>query len=731
MIQRCLRVVLPVLVAVACMRAAAALPSFDEVRAGYTPSEAWLLARDGQVLQSMRVTSQVRRLAWTPLPEVSTALTRAVILSEDRRFLEHAGVDWKAAGSAAWNNLLGNRTRGASTLTMQLVGLLDEEGRRRGRRSLLKKISQTAAALRLEKSWSKQQILEAYLNLVSFRGELQGVAAMSRELFGKWPDGLDEREAVLAAALLRSPNARPSLVSRRGCALLKEMDRAGECEWLDGHAALAFSKGLRRSDEAPALAAHVARKLLSRPGEKVRSSLNADLQVFALRSLRRHLAALAKRNVQDGAVVVLDNVTGEVLAWVGSSGDLSEAAEVDGVIALRQAGSTLKPFLYALAFERRNLTPASLIEDAPLDLNTGNGLYAPQNYEPRYRGWVSARTALGGSLNVPAVKTLVRIGPEDFRDRLRLAGLATLNESGEWYGYSLALGSADISLLMLANAYRTLANSGRWSPLRLTPGKGTAPVPCRQEGCASAFNGQARSVFTPAATYLVSDILADRGARAGTFGLESWLATPYWAAAKTGTSKDMRDNWSAGYSRKFTVAAWVGNASGDPMHDVSGVSGAAPVWREVMDWLHRGDPGTGRPRAQSRPPLPPPGVVKTPVRFEAAREPAREEWFIAGTERSLVRVAASSGLARIAYPVDGTVVALDPDIPPKLQRLPLKLSSAADSDWRWRMDRRDLGRASGRAFWLPQPGRHRLSLEDANGRELHAVSFEVRAIKGR
>ena len=729
MIWRCFHVEL--LVVALCSPAAAALPSFEAVRAGYTPSEAWLLARDGQVLQSMRVNKQVRRLAWTRLPEISAAVRRAVMLSEDKRFLEHSGVDWRAAGNAAWNNLLGNKIRGASTLSMQLVGMLDDEFRRRGRRTLFEKISQTAAALRLEKSWSKQQILEAYLNLVSFRGELQGITAMSREMFGKWPDGLDEREAVLAAALLRSPNAARSLVSKRACALLKEMDRASECEGLDGLASLAFTRTLRQGDETRGLAPHLACKLLSRPGEKVRSTLNADLQLFAAESLRRHLAALANQNAEDGAVVVLDNLTGEVLAWVGSSGDLSEAADVDGVIALRQAGSTLKPFLYALAFEQRSLTPASLIEDAPLNLNTGNGLYAPQNYEPGYRGWVSARAALGGSLNVPAVKTLVRIGPDTFQERLRLAGLQSLRESGDWYGYSLALGSADISLLMLTNAYRTLANSGRWSPLRLTPGKQFAPAPCRQEGCAGVFDGKARSVFTPGAAFLVADILSDRSARAGTFGLESWLATPYWAAAKTGTSKDMRDNWAVGFSRKFTVGVWVGNAAGDPMHDVSGVSGAAPVWREVLDWLHRGEPDTGRPRVESRPPPAPPGVVKNAIRFEAEREPARQEWFITGTERNLVRSAASRELAHIAYPLDGTVVALDPDIPPKLQRLPLKLSSAAARDWRWRMDHQALGRAIGHAFWLPQPGHHRLSLEDARGRELDAVSFEVRAIKGR
>ena len=176
----------------------------------------------------------------------------------------------------------------------------------------------------------------------------------------------------------------------------------------------------------------------------------------------------AQQNAEDGALLAIDNASGEVLAWVGSSGALSAAPEVDGVTALRQAGSTLKPFLYALAFERRDLTAASLLDDSPLAVTTGNGLYVPQNYSAEYRGWVSARMALGGSLNVPAVRTLVRIGPDALRDRLYEFGFKSLSENGDYYGFSLALGSADISLLMLANAYRTLANGGRWSPLRVS-----------------------------------------------------------------------------------------------------------------------------------------------------------------------------------------------------------------------------------------------------------------------
>lgn len=710
-----------------------ALPNFAEVKQTYVSSEATLLAHDGQPLNMLRIDMNVRRLAWTPLAEIAPALVRAVIVSEDKRFMEHDGVDWQAAGKAAWTNFWGGKTRGASTLTMQLAGLLEEDGQRQGRRSIFGKISQSTVALRLERFWNKQEIIEAYLNLVSFRGELVGIGAMSRKLFGKWPHGLDERESALAAALLRSPNATPTLVVKRACNLLKEMNRASECNGLESFASLALSGNLYAPETARSeqLAPHLARKLLKQPGQQLRSSLNADLQRFTNDALRRHLSALRLQNVEDGAVMAIDNASGEILAWVGSSGDLSDARDVDGVTALRQAGSTLKPFLYAQAFEQRNLTPASLIEDAPLSLDTGNGLYTPQNYEPNYHGWVSARMALAGSLNVPAVKTLVRITPERFQQKLKAAGFVSLTEDGDWYGYSLALGSADISLLMLANGYRTLANGGHWTPLRVTPGKTPSPPPCQQDGCAGVFTDQAHTAFTPASSFLVGDILSDRNARASTFGLESWLATPYWAAVKTGTSKDMRDNWCAGYSQRYTVAVWVGNASGSPMHDVSGISGAAPVWREVMDWLHRGDPQHGRPKLSSHAPKPPSGVIQKKIRFAPAHEAERNEWFITGTEMTLIQAANSQALSRISYPANGSIIALDPDIPPQRQRIPLRLSTPAETGAIWQLNDKPLGKANAVFDWLPLPGKHQLTLVSQAGKEIDRVLFEVRALRGR
>ncbi len=713
---------------------ARALPTFAEVKNAHTSSDAWLLARDERPLHRLRIDFQKRRFPWTRIEDVSPALLRALLVSEDRNFYAHDGVDWGAVASSAWRNVWNSKTRGASTLSMQLVGLLEEEGQRReGRRSMPQKLGQAGGALWLERHWQKDQILEAYLNLVSFRGELVGVAAMSHGLFGKWPDGLDERESALAAALLRAPSANPGVVANRACAVLQDMAElsgrpAQSCEGLDALARFSFSGGMKsKGQDIPSQQApHLAQKLLSRAGERLKSTLDADLQDFANTALRRHLRELSQQNAEDGAVLVLDNRNGDILAWVGSSGVLSEASEVDGVVALRQAGSTLKPFLYGLALEQRALTAASLVEDSPLAVSTSNGLYVPQNYTSQYRGWVSARMALGGSLNIPAVRTLVRLEPDAFHRRLRQFGFANLTESGDYYGYSLALGSADVSLLMLANAYRALANGGRWTPLRAVP-EGTR-IPCSSGGCAGVFDNSPHPAATPQASFIVSDILADRAARAGTFGLESWLATPYWSAVKTGTSKDMRDNWCVGYSRRYTVAVWVGNAAGEAMHDVSGISGAAPVWRALMDWLHRGDEKSGHPRVASAPPAAPPGLVRRSIRFEPSGEPRRTEWFLAGTEMSVIQRATPTALAHIAYPGQGSIIALDPDIPPERQRITLQLSGQPGAGWRWQMDHSTQKPFKQGQYWLPSPGKHVLKLLDEHQKLIESVEFEVRAL---
>ena len=686
-------------------------PAFDEIRAGTPGSESTLLSRDGEPLQRLRVDMTRRQLEWTALDSISPSLARAVVAAEDHRFWWHFGFD-PASGASALMDQFGNgRGRGASTITMQLAGLMTE-GDRFGRRSLDEKLAQFRHAIALEHRWSKQQVIEAYLNLVSVRGELVGVRAASLGLFGHAPDSLNEAQSAVIAALVRSPSASRALVARRACAVMKKIDKAGECARAELVASTlpTYPLPMHGLDEAP----HLARRLLTRAGTSVRSTLDAPLQRFAAETLRNRLASLTDRNVEDGAVIVLDNASGDVLAYVGSSGDLSGAAGVDGVAALRQPGSTLKPFLYGVAIEQRWLTAASLLDDAPLALTTPSGLYVPQNYERDFKGAVSVRSALAASLNVPAVRTLQLVGVERFRQTLQSFGMSSVRHDAEYYGYGLALGGGDTNLLALTNAYRAIANGGVWSPAHL------------QIERTAGDEGEPIRVLSPEASFIVSDILADSAARASTFGLASPLSTRSWAAVKTGTSKGMRDNWAIGYTDRYTVGVWVGNFSGAPMWDVSGVTGAAPIWRELVEHLHATRP--------SRAPTAPAGTVQREVKFVPAVEPSRHEWFVSGTEASTKVTTISLPVAeeapRLLAPADGTAIAPDPDIPPARQSMLVRAEAPTATRVCLKLDARPVAPCGVREALvpLPAPGRHQIRLERDDGSVLATASFEVRGV---
>ena len=447
-------------------------PTFDELRTSTLGSESTLLSRNGEPLQRLRVDMTRRQLEWTALDSISPSLVRAVVAAEDHRFWWHFGFD-PASGLSAFIDQFGNgRGRGASTITMQLAGLMIE-GDRFGRRSLDEKLAQFRYAVALEHRWSKQQIIEAYLNLVPLRGELVGIRAASLGLFGHAPDAFDEAESAVIAALVRSPSASRSVVARRACAVVAKMDRAEECTRAELAASTLPSYPLAMSglDEAP----HLARRLLTRAGTSVRSTLDAPLQRFAAETLRNRLASLSERNVEDGAVIVLDNATGDVLAYVGSSGDLSGAAAVDGAAALRQPGSTLKPFLYGVAIEQRWLTAASLLDDAPLALTTPSGLYVPQNYERDFKGAVSVRSALAASLNVPAVRTLAAGGPRALPTNS--AGLRNVERQARWRVLRLRTRTRR-RRYELARAYQRVSRTRQWlaSGHRLTCRSKEAPA---------------------------------------------------------------------------------------------------------------------------------------------------------------------------------------------------------------------------------------------------------------
>ena len=769
------------------LSAHAQLPSPAEVRAAYRSSETLILDRHGETLQRMRSDANVRRGPWVSLADVSPALRHALILSEDQQFYAHSGVDWRAVSSAAWANLWNTRTRGASTLTMQLAGLLDDDLQASQGRSVGQKINQAWMARQLEKSWRKDQILETYLNRVPFRGDLVGIDALVQSMFAKHPSGLDARESAIAVALIRGPNASPARVAQRACQIVQATTPGRsdtDCEAMTMLSTAALRRQAFASSEG--LAPHLAQRMLQtaqtggkRAPPTLRSTLDAPMQAMAIASLKRHLQEIRSRNVEDGAVVILDNRSGDVLAWVGSSGSMSQARHVDGVTARRQPGSTLKPLLYAQAIEAQRLTAGSLLEDAPTQVVTPTGLYAPQNYDNHYQGWVSVRSALGASLNIPAVRTLAMVGPDSFAERLNALGLR-LAQSGGHHGLSLALGSAEVTLLDLTNAYRALANGGVYSAARWVR-EAQVPAPA------------AVRVFDAGAAFIVGDVLSDPMARAAAFGTASVLATRSWSAVKTGTSKDMRDNWAVGWSDRYTVGVWVGNASGEAMWSVSGVSGAAPVWADLMGQLHQ--------TQASRAPQAPQQVIAAPIQYGPSSvhanappiEPPRREWFLAGTEQTQFTVpadllAAGSAAAavkpssragmrgaatharaspsnaaaahstrsigqasagatvtppawwsamaggskgdqatRITAPTSGTIVALDPDIPPANQRLVFSSDATghAGAALRWQINGKDIGRGA-TARWLPWPGRYTVKLVNAQGRALDETRIEVR-----
>ncbi len=680
-------------------------PSYDEVRKSYVKSDFLLLDRNGEILHELRIDKNRRRLDWTCLRNISPVLQEAVIQAEDRRFYDHRGVDYKSMAAAILNGLTSESLRGASTITMQLASLLDRELQsRKGRKSIWQKERQILGAWEIEKSWSKAEILEGYLNLVTFRGELQGIAAASRGLFGKDPHGLDQSESLILASFIRSPNAASKEVAKRASHLGQRMAWQIDDQEIDRKVREVFL-GPNYVRPRVALAPHIARQLLQsqRKGSTVTCTLDSRVQRFALDQLNHHLLPLRSQNVKDGAILVVENSTGDVLAYVSRSGDPPSGRFVDAVQAKRQAGSALKPFLYALAFDKRILTPASLLDDTPLDIAVLTGIYQPRNYDSQFKGPVTSRIALASSLNVPAVKTLSLVGIEPFLDRLRQLGFKGLHESGDFYGPSLALGSADVSLWELVNGFRTLANEGVWSELRLTTSGQGMPKRGR--------------VFSKEAAFIISDILSDRDARSTTFGLENPLATRFWTAVKTGTSKDMRDNWCIGYSRRVTVGVWVGNFSGEPMWNVSGVTGAAPIWIEVMNFLHRND--------RNRREEPPTGLVRREIQFHDGMEPERKEWFIRGTEPNRRDQRAGQLNQRILYPPSGAAIALDPDIPQELQRV-IFISQTNEDNLKWKLDGKTLEGKGKTISWVPRTGKYLLALADTEEKILDFVYFEVR-----
>jgi len=581
---------------IALFIAAALTPLPPELAEGKPPSTGAVLRdRHGVVIRELRADDGARA-RWVPLDAAGDRLARAVVAAEDRRFYRHPGVDPVAMLRAVGQAVVHRRiVSGASTLTQQLARALVKRPR-----TLRGKFAEAALALRIEWSLSKRAILEQYINRVSFGPGLRGVEAASRFYFDKPSADLSLAEAAALAGIPRGPavydpaRGTERLQRRRD----RVLDRLRDAGLASGDEVLHAQR--ERLVIAPAGggsgAPHLVRGLMSGAVDEALGPLRnrtAELTLTIDRGLQREIEVLAQqtvkslaaRHVSAAAIVVLDNESGEILAYTGSP-DIEDAARLghnDGVLALRQPGSALKPFLYELAMERLGYTAATVLADVELFLPTRDGDYHPNNYDGRYHGPVRLREALANSYNVPAVITADAVGPGHLLDRLHDLGMRSLTADAEHYGAALALGDGEVRLLDLANAYATLARGGVWKSVvavKGAVGKDGAPLvlPPRES----------RRVLDEARAFVITDILADRSARLSSFGEGNVLELPFPVAAKTGTSKGYRDNLTVGFTPDVTVGVWVGNFDGSPMEGVSGVSGAGPLFHDAILAAARG-----------------------------------------------------------------------------------------------------------------------------------------------
>jgi 1A family penicillin-binding protein len=590
------------------------LPSPDHLYERAAPTSTRIYDRHGRLLYEIL---DPHGGVHTPVgpAEVPRACVEATIATEDASFYANPGVDLWAIVRALWINLRGGEIlSGGSTITQQLARNLLLSPEERTEVSLERKLRESVLAWRLARTYDKDEILTLYLNETYYGNLAYGVEAAARTYFAKSAAELDLAECALLAGLPQSPARYNPLedleaAKSRQSVVLGLMAKHGFISHQEAELAsrekLSFA-----SVPFPIEAPHfvmVVRGQLEREfgleaiytrGLDVYTTLDLDAQDAAQRIVRYRLAQLAdggagspSRNVRNAAVVVVDPHTGEVLAMVGSPDyfDPSIDGALNGATTTRQPGSSIKPITYAAAFDPthpRPLTPATMMVDVRTAFVTREGApYVPRNYDRRWHGPVLLREALASSYNLIAVKVLDHVGLERLTALARSMGITTFDDADR-FGLALTLGGGEVRLLELTTAYAVFANGGhRVEPVTITrveDGQGrvlkaweTAPGP---------------QVMDERVAYLIADILCDNFARAPTFGEGSALRLSRPAAAKTGTTSDWRDNWTVGYTPDLVTGVWVGNADNEPMEHVSGVIGAAPIWHDVMETLHRGRP---------------------------------------------------------------------------------------------------------------------------------------------
>ena len=706
-------------------------PVPEEFRDLRSDSSLNLTDRHGEPLRR-NLSSREGVNSWVRLSEMPPILIDAVLTAEDKRFYYHPGADPVAIARASFDNIRQRRVvSGASTITQQLLRTLSPPEER----GIKAKLKGLYWALRVECRYSKDEILEAYLNRVAFGPSVYGVEEASRYYFDKPASALSPAEAAALAVTIRSPSVLDPFTDQGQeelahwtAPLLERLESNGSLTAEAGERARSQVLELN-PDPPPFLAPHFCdlaqKEALGQRGQ-VATTLDLELQRFVEGSVRAHLELLAQHKVGNAAVIVADVETGEILAMVGSRDyHRRQDGQHNASISLRQPGSTIKPFTYALLMEGSG-TAGTILPDLDLYEDSDLESFVPINYDKHFHGPVSVRTALGCSYNVPAVRALERVGTTALLDTLRKSGLVDLKETPEHYGLGLTLGDGSTSLLQLVAAYRVFARGGLYSPLTLLPE--ATPTP-------------ADTVLSDRACYLISDVLSDRQARIASFGTPNVLEFPFPVAVKTGTSKGYRDNWCIGYTPKHIVGVWVGNSDGSPMQDVSGITGAGPLFRDVM--LQMGDGGeftvpAGLTRlklcnlsglqANDRCPSTSVEAVfqeKPPAECEVCGEEDGKlvydmpslyrPWAL---ERGLPAPSSPAETAdglRFVFPLAHDVFLTDPDLSLDYQRVKLRIAGGAPP-YTWSVDGQEVSTTDSTSLWWElKTGRHRIEVRDAQG----------------
>lgn len=615
------------------------------------------------------------------LYEMPPLLVKMFVAAEDRNFYSHSGVDWRARAAALFQNIkAGKIVRGASSLSEQVVRMIIPRPR-----TFFSKIVEGIDAVRLERRFSKNDILEFYLNQVPYAANRRGVKQAALFYFSKTPDRLSLRETAALVVLVRAPSSFDlygsadkinGLIDRQ----LRAFAEQNIISKTELQAALKEKINLSAPElnvAAPHFLEYV-RSLDLPAGRAVETTLDAFLQKKVAALARQRLKDLRYRHVSNAAVLVIERETGNILAWAVESSDKDTAA-VNAVLAPRQPASAQKPLLYALALTK-GMTAATKIKDAPFARAVGSGVHHFKNYSRSYYGDVTVRQALGNSLNIPALKTIEFVGIKTYFGFLQRLGFSHFEKSADFYREGLALGNAEVTLLELSRAYLMLAGGGVLKPLRAFK---------EQDG-----EKEKRMLPETAAT-LIGNILSDPLARQLEFGADSILNFPVQTAVKTGTSTDYRDAWAMGYNADFVAGVWLGNLTYEPMLDVTGASGPALLLRSVFTELNK---------IKNSGPLP------LSARLEKRTIGEKTEYF----DPDVVETAFFEPDAPvIVSPADGVMLAVDPRVPKQHQGYPFSVSFLPEgADIVWFVDEKPQPAAREETFfWRPEKGSHTVRAE--------------------